>query len=163
MQRKSVSSYLSQLLEQRGLNVMNLANKTNLPQAELEDYINGKKNMTLEAQTRIALALKISNWDLAYPLSSPPPWTKYEMMELFMETLHEFERRASHIELDPGQYQALLKNVEKLGGWKALLELTHKEIFESAQREAVFQRQRKTLLKKALPAKAKISRKAEVG
>lgn len=163
MQRKSVSHPLSRLLEQRGLNVRDLVTTTNLSQTDLEDYISGKKNMPPEAQTNIAAALKISIWELSYPLSLPPPWTKYEMMEVFMETLHEFERRASHIELEPGQYQALLKNVEKLGGWKALLELTNKEIFESTQREASFQRERKTLLKKALPSKPKVSRKAEVG
>jgi transcriptional regulator with XRE-family HTH domain len=143
--------FLRTLLEENNTSLEQLSLKCQISEAELAAYVSGERKPDQETLQSLSKALQTSSLEFRHPVGNESQFSKYQLIEFFIESLHELERRTTSAPLESNDYQKLLRNIEALGGWQELLDLTEKELFERQQREKHFEQGRSALLKAALP------------
>lgn len=134
------------LLLERNLSIEWLAKEIKIRKSVLVLYITDKRNPDVNTIEKISKALGVSKSELLKNSSSHTQFSKYDLVEIFIDSLNEFQRRNSFADIGTTEFTALLEMTKKLGGWKKVLKLLDREIFEMGLRESNFQKNRKRLL-----------------
>lgn len=141
-----IGDRVNTLLLERNLSIEWLAKEIKVRKSVLVLYLNGKRNPDVNTIEKICKALVVSKTELLKSFSSNNQFSKYDLVEIFIDSLNEFQRRNSFADIGAAEFKALLEMTSKLGGWKKVLKILDREIFEMDIRESNFQKNKRRLL-----------------
>tara|TARA_B110001454_G_scaffold31080_1_gene30354 strand:- start:2721 stop:3263 length:543 start_codon:yes stop_codon:yes gene_type:complete len=141
-----IGDRVNALLLERKISVEWLSKEIKVRKSILLLYLSGKRKPDVNTIEKIAKALGISKTELLNSTSSSNQFSKYDLVEIFIDSLNEFQRRNSFSNIGTNEFAALLEMTSKLGGWKKVMKILDREIFEMDFRESNFQKNKKHLL-----------------
>lgn len=129
------------VLRQEKITTQELSLRSQVPVARLNEYFSGERKLGTKVIGKIAKALNrdVSEF-FGFNQLKTGQHSKSDLLGIFVEAINEFQRKSTSMsELRPSEYKNLFNCVEILGGWRRVLLILEKEIFEAPRRERKFQ------------------------
>ena len=143
-----ISQKIIELMGQRNINAKSLGTKTKISTQRLNEYLNGQRKPGVKILKKIARGLEVDISSLTNDSDeNDPRLSKFEVIDIFVEALEQVQRKVfSASQLSVKEYRHLANLVECLGGWKKVMTVLEKEVFEAPLREKQFQKVRGEIL-----------------
>lgn len=127
------------LMDQKQMSPKALSLKSGMPLQRLNQYLKGERKLGVKSIKKLALGLDMNLSEVVEP-SPDQRLSKFEMIDIFIEAFDQFQRRGSSLtQLDEKEYGHLMNLSESLGGWKKVMTILERELFEVPGREKRFQ------------------------
>ncbi len=138
-------------LNAKKISLYELSRSCKIPVQRLQEYIHGERQMGAKIIGIIAKGLRLQVEDLTQSQASyDQRLSKFEYMDIFVRALSDFQRQASSLsQLTDSDYRHLQNCVVGLGGWKNVLQILERELFEAPRREKAFNVELNEILKEA--------------
>ncbi len=134
---EALSHKIRILMAQKSLDAKSLGTKSKMSLQRLNEYLTGQRKPGVKALKKIARGLGVSLSTLVESSQVPDPRpSRFEILDVFIEALDQLQRRSfSTSQLSAKDYKHLMDLVECLGGWKKVMTVLERELFEAPRRE----------------------------
>ena len=130
-------------INEKKISIKDLSAAANIPLSRMNEYLSDKRKPGVKVLNKIAKGLDIELKELEKDFSTLDDRPdKFKLMDIFLDSINQFQHQSTSLsQLSIEDYKKLLVFVSKLGGWKKVLTILHKEIYEAKKRDEIYNKQ----------------------